>query len=234
MKDLIKIVLITMVVIACSPEKKGNMMVQGNIDGLKKGTIYLQKVVDTVIVAVDSVVLNGSSDFVLYDELESPELYYIQLDDYTDKIIAFFGEKDTITIASKLDKFSYSAKITGSENHLKLEEHNEMIRQFNGRQLEVIKERFDAQEANDTEKLEALEKEEKSLERRKFFYTVNYAVQNGDMEIAPYLALTELRFANIQILDTVNNALSSNIKKSKYGKELADFISHIKSTEERK
>lgn len=231
MKYITRIAFLALIAFGCTEEERGNMMVQGHIDGLKKGTIYLQKVKDTTIVAVDSVSLNGSSDFVLYDELKSPELYYIQLDDYTDKVIPFFGEQDTITIESKLEKFVVNAKISGSENQVLLEEHNEIIRQFHGRQLELIKEKFDATQANDTAKLADLETEEKSLERRKFFYSVNYAVNHGSMEVAPFLALTELRFAHVNILDTINNALTSEIKQSKYGLELSNFIDRIKEAE---
>jgi hypothetical protein len=131
-----------------------------------------------------------------------------------------------------LDKFSYSVKITGSENQRLLEEHNEMLSKFNGRQLEIIKEQFEAQKENDSVKLSELETEEASLNRRKFYYTVNYAVNNASNEVAPYLALTELRFASSKILDTVNNVLSEQVRKSKYGIELARFIKARKELEE--
>ena len=56
------------VLISCSKSKTGSMVVNGNIDGLKKGTVYLQKYKDTLLVSVDSVQLNGLSNFVLVDE----------------------------------------------------------------------------------------------------------------------------------------------------------------------
>ncbi|MGI9568200.1 MAG: DUF4369 domain-containing protein, partial [Desulfobulbia bacterium] len=201
MKNIAKSIILALLIIACSKEKTGNMTVVGHIDGLKKGTMYLQKVIDTVIVSIDSVALNGSPDFILSDDLTSPELYYIQLDNNTDKIIAFFGEKGIINIQSKLDKFTYSAEISGSENQILLEEHTDMLKKFNGRQLEIIKGKFDAQKANDTILLADLEKEESGLKRRQFYYTVNFAVNHGASEIAPFLALTELRYANVQLLD---------------------------------
>ena len=39
---------------SCSTNEK-KMIVSGNIDGLKKGTIYLQKQQDSIIVSIDSI-----------------------------------------------------------------------------------------------------------------------------------------------------------------------------------
>ena len=49
--------------------------------------------------------------------------------------------------------------------------------------------------------------------------------------MAPLIALTELNYANLKLLDTVNNSLSKKIKKSKYGIELEKFIQRIKNTD---
>ena len=61
-----------MLFFACSTEKQGNMIVQGTIIGMQKGMLYLQKVQDTILVSVDSTFLNGTSNFRLVDNLESP------------------------------------------------------------------------------------------------------------------------------------------------------------------
>ncbi len=79
--------------------------------------------------------------------------------------------------------------------------------------------------------LDSLETAYKSLVRRRYLYTTNYAVKHADKEVAPYLALTELYNANISLLDTVNNSLSENIKNSKYGKQLDRFITVIRKNE---
>ncbi|REE80348.1 uncharacterized protein DUF4369 [Lutibacter oceani] len=228
MKKIFNSLLIITLLISCGKSKTGSMVVNGNIDGLKKGTVYLQKYKDTLLVSVDSVQLNGLSSFILVDELESPEIYFITLDKKADERITFFGEKGEITVNSKLEKFSTSAKITGSKNQEKLEEYNDMYRQFNGKQLDFLKEKFEASKINDTAELSNIEKKEANLIKRKYYFTTNFAIQNADKEVAPYIALTELYNANIKLLDTVNNSLTDNIKASKYGVELENFIEKIK------
>ena len=141
------------------------------------------------------------------------------------------GEKGEITINSKLSKFATSANITGSKNHTLLEEHDAMAKKFSGKQLDLIKDKFDASKIGDTALISKIEKEENNLIKRKYYFSTNFAVNNAKFEVAPYIALTELYYANIKLLDTVNNSLSKKVKNSKYGIELEDFIQSIKKNE---
>lgn len=229
-KNVIFLFLLT-ILFSCGSDKKKNMEVNVTIKDFKKGTAYLQKYADSTLISVDSITVNGSDSFTLTDNVESPEVYLLTIDKIADEKILFFGEKGIINIATKLPKFQISAQITGSENQELLEEHNAMIQQFNGRFLDIMKERFDAQKINDTAKINALNTEENSLMRRKFLYTTNFAVKNGTKEVAPYLTLTQLFNANLKLLDTINNSLSADVKNSKYGMQLQEFITEIKNSE---
>lgn len=229
MKNIILGCLTAMLFMACSSDKKGTMFVNGEIKGLKKGTLYLRKQVDTAFVAVDSILLDGISTFSLSDKLESPEIYYLSLGDNKEKRIMFFGDKGEITINTKLDKFSFAAEINGLKNQKLLAEYTEMIKKFRDKNLDLIK--ADFEHKDDTIKQDSILKLSNSLLKRRYFYTTNFAVKNADAEIAPYLALTELYNANINLLDTVNNSLTQEIKGSKYGKELDKFIKEIKNKE---
>ncbi|MDX1829932.1 MAG: DUF4369 domain-containing protein [Lutibacter sp.] len=231
MKKLIGSLLIISILISCNGKKNGNMVVHGTIDGLKKGTVYLEKLKDTTLVSVDSVSLNGTNTFTLTDNVESPEVYNLTLSEKPDETISFFGEKGEIIINTKLSKFAVGAKIKGSKNQELLDEHKAMLKKFNDKQLDLIKEKFDAQKNNDSELLAKIEKEENDLVKRKYLYTTNFAIQHGKFEVAPYIALTDLYYANVKLLDTVNKSLSKKVKKSKYGLELKKFIKNIKKNE---
>lgn len=231
MKNIFKYIVVALLIVSCGKNKTGNMTVKGTVKGLKKGTVYLQKMKDTTIISVDSVFVEGENTFTLTDHVESPEMYYLQLGHSEDKIIPFFGEKGEITISTKLDKFEFAAEISGSENQKLLDEHREMMIQFNNKQLDFIKAKYEAQIEKNDSLVNAIEKDEESLLRRKIYYTVNYAVNHKDNEIAPYLALAELNYANVKLLDTINNSLTKKIKASKYGTALNEFIAKIKKNE---
>ena len=232
MKKIISCIVLVSLLISCTNKKNGSLIVSGKIDGLKKGTLYLQKYKDTLLVSVDSIQLNGISTFRLVDEIDSAEIYYVSLDKKGNEKISFFAEKGEITVNSKLSKFEISAKITGSKNQELLEEHTEMIKKFNGKQMDFLKDKFEAHKNNNLALLTKIEKDEKNLIKRKYYFSTNFAVNNGTFEIAPYIALTELYYANVKLLDTINNSLSKNVKASKYGLELEEFIQNIKKKED--
>lgn len=231
MKNIVSCFVLFALLASCNSKKSGNMVVNGTIEGLKKGTIYLQKVKDSALFAVDSVQLDGNSTFILSDDIAEPEVYFLTLDKKEDEKIAFFGEKGEIFINSKLEKLATSVKISGSKNQEILNSYYEMLQKFRGKELDFFKSKFEAQQSKNDTLFLNLQKEEANLIKRKYYYTTNFAIQNKDNEVGPYIALTELYNANIKLLDTVNNSLSAEMKSSKYGKKLNEFIKTIKENE---
>lgn len=232
MKKYITLLVLSILILSCSSKKEGNMIVQGQIKGLKKGKLYLQKMVDTVLVSVDSVALLGKDTFKLTDNVDSPILYYLTFDgNTTDKRILFFGEKGIITINDNVEQFGFNPEIKGSKNQEVLDQYNLVSKKFQNQRLDFIKKDFDAKRAKDNELIEKLEKDYKRLVRRRVLYTTNFAISNADSEVAPYIALTEMYDASLQMLDTVNNSLSPRIKESDYGKRFQEYLDNIKASE---
>ena len=118
-----------LMIIGCEEAQKpeeNTMILSGTVKGLRKGTLYLQKIQDSLMVNVDSVEVNGNPDFKFKTEIESPEIYYLYLnkedgDSLNDRIL-FFAEKGEITINTLLKTFESSAKVTGSKNQELLQE----------------------------------------------------------------------------------------------------------------
>ncbi len=232
MNKIITVVIAALLILACSSKKNGNMIVKGNIKGLKKGTLYLQKMNDTAIVSIDSMNVYGDGNFTLTDNVDSPVMYYLTFDgNATDKRILFFGNKGTITINDHIDTFGFSPEITGSKNQLVLNDYMNINNQFKNQRLEFIKKEFEAVRSKDTDLIEKVKNDFNRMIRRKYLYTANFALNNGDSEAAAYIALTELYDANIKLLDTVNSSLSTEVKKSIYGKRLDSYIKGIKDRE---
>lgn len=230
MKKTIIVLVFPIILFACSSKKEGNMIVEGQIKGLKKGKLYLQKMVDTVLVSVDSISLLGKDSFTLTDNVNSPVLYYLTFDgNTTNKRILFFGEKGIITINDEVDKFGFSPEINGSKNQEILDQFNSMIKKFQNQRLDFIKKDFEAKRDKDTVLVEQLEKEYQRLVRRRVLYTTNFALNNADSEVAPYIGLTQMYDASLQMLDTINNALTPKIKASDYGKQYQEYLEKIKA-----
>jgi len=234
MKKFILLGLITAFIVSCS-NKEANFKLSGTIDGLKKGTLYLQKIEDTLVVDIDSIQINGDSNYLLEANIKEPQILFLYLDkvdgEKNDDIIDFFAEKGEMTINTKLKNFTSSAKVIGSKNHEKLTEYRSMLKRFNNENLDLIKENFEAQRENDEEKIIAINKKYENTLKRKYLYTVNFAMNHKKYEIAPYIMLTEAFDANTKYLDTVYNSLEKNVRKSLYGKEMKDYIKERKKLE---
>lgn len=227
------VICVLAVLAACSTKKEGNLVVNGQIKGLKKGTVYLQKIVDTVLVSVDSIQLLSTDTFTLTDHIDSPEMYYITLDgNNTTQSILFFAEEGIITVKDNLNSFGVEPTIEGSKNQKVMDDFLKMKNQFNNKKLDLIKAGFDAQKAENQKQSDSLVKETEKLLRRQYLFATNFAMNHGDYEAAPYIALTELVDANVRLLDTINSKLSERVKTSLYGKKLDEFIKDIKKNEQ--
>lgn len=225
------LLIIAVVVSSCKQTKDTNFTLEGTIKGLKKGTVYLERVQDTLIIAIDSFQVRDDGHFVLGTHLESPEIFYFRIKEIPDKKLLIFGEKTSVNLEAKLSNFDYVSTVTGSKNHDLLMTYKEMIQKFKNAKLDLFKADIEAKKANRVHVLDSLELAFQKMNRRQYLYTTNFAVNNSDFEVAPYIALTELFNAKLHLLDTVNNSLSEEIKNSKYGKQLDRFITVIKKNE---
>ena len=207
MKKIIALFAIALIAFSCSSKKEGNMIVKGQIKGLKKGTLYLQKMKDTVLVSVDSIKLFGDDKFTLADNVTSPEMYYITFDGNTiDKSLMFFGEKGNITINDNVEEFGFKPEIEGSKNQKVMDKFRDIDSQFKDQRLGFIQKNLEAHQAKDEELLKQLDADYQKMLRRRFLFSTNFAISNADSEAAPYIALSELFNANIQLVDTINNS----------------------------
>ncbi|TBN18493.1 DUF4369 domain-containing protein [Hyunsoonleella pacifica] len=225
------ILLLIISILACSKTPK-DLVVKANIKGLKKGTVYLKRVMDTILITEDSIVVNGNSEFELYANLDEPDLFFLHLDKNSkeDERINFFADKGVIEINTTLKRFVTDASIEGSEHQKILEDYQKLMSRLNNRNLDLIKENFEARKTGDTAIINAVEEKQISLLKSKYLQTVNFALKHSDSEVSPYLALAEIYDANINLLDTINKSLTPKIQDSKYGKKLHEFIEERKKS----
>jgi hypothetical protein len=214
-------------------ESKTNLHLTGNIKGLKKGTLYIQRVVDTSLVTIDTLIIDGNSKFETDLNLESAEMLYLFLDrgvsNSMDNNILFFAEPGTINIDTNLDSFIASAKITGSKNQDVYQEYQKINTQFRDKNLDMIQQKFNAIKSNNLKAIDSLNLSQESNTRRKYLFATNFALNNRDYEVAPYIALSDIYDINVKYLDTIQKAMSPKVAKSLYGKKLTEYLAKVKA-----
>ncbi|BDW91505.1 DUF4369 domain-containing protein [Allomuricauda sp. XS_ASV26] len=228
MKRILFVLLFGITLVACEKSTENTMIVNGNIKGLKKGTLYLQKLQDSTIANVDSLEIKGDGKFSFSTEVGDPEVFYLYLkkednNDINDRI-NFFGESGTIVINTAWNTFDTDVKISGSKSHEKLLEFYDMVSKFNIRELALAQQAVLPEYQEDSVALDSIQSLINKNTVSRYRYALNFGLNNGDSYATPYIMLTEAREANPKYLDSIYKGLSPEVAASKYGKKFKDFL----------
>lgn len=233
MKNALFVFSLLLLIVSCGDGITENtMIVSGTIKGLKKGTLYLQHLPDSALVFVDSLEINGDGNFSFQTEIESPEIFYLYLDKKDNNAIndriTFFGEPGTITINTSWNTFDTQAQISGSKSHEKLKEFKKYMTTLNKRNLEIIQQGYNSGSPLDSLQIDSLQRQSNQNTQRGYLFAINFAINNKDSYVAPYIAISEIANANVKYLDSINNSLTPEVADSKYGRELKVHIASLK------
>ena len=213
------------------------MRLSGFVDGMKEGTLLLQKTNNNKFITLDSMVVKGDAHFNFSEKIESPELYFLSLKiqnvDREVGAIAFFAEPGDMTINTTLNNFLENAIITGSENQKKYTQYKTLIKRYSDRNKDLTQLLISAAEAKKIKVIDSIDTLQKRVLAGSYLATVNFALNNKDYEIAPFLALSEIYNANPKYLDTIYSSLNPKIKASTKGVDLKEFIKQTKSQDSR-
>ncbi len=228
MKGIIPFFAILLLASCAKKEPEGNLHITGNIDGLKKGLIAICKMEDTALVVIDSIRINGDSYFESHSTLDSPQMLYMFLDRGVsrniDNSLEFFAEPGNINIATTLERFYANAKISGSKNHDLYLEFRKTNSRFTDQQLDLTAKRLEAFKDKTPFDEQAYIDQSNAIESRRNLFAINFAINHKNKEVAPFIAVSETRRANLKLLQQVLDTLTPEVANSKYGTMLKDLI----------
>lgn len=223
--NLLLVICVIFLFANCSPNEEENFKLNGNIKGLKKGTLFLQHIQDSVLVTLDSIVLHGEGTFELKAHLKHPMLCYLYLNkadnnSYNDRV-AFFADPGEMKFTTTWDEFESKAKITGGPSQLLYEEYQNMISNFNKRDLELAQLAFGSLDERQKDSLEQLA--ERNFVSR-YRYLLNFGLGHPNSHVTPYVLVADGQGANPIYLDSIYNNLSEEVIESTYGKALKKML----------
>ncbi len=229
MKKILFVLSIIGILSSCSETKDSNFVIKGKLDGMRKGMVYLKSEVNGNLVTVDSIFLKGTENFEFSGNIESPEVFYLSSSRRNSADLPIFVEKGEMTINAKV-KDLLSADVTGSKNQELLDKFNQIIGRFNSRKNELYVKGLQANGKKHFKTLKSISEQYTNNENKKTRYILNFAVTNGNYDIAPYIALNYLSSSHTTVLDTINKSMSDEVRKGKYGKSLNELVTQIKAT----
>jgi hypothetical protein len=232
MKNTALLLIIITFLASCNSDQETSNYVtlNGNIEGLKVGTIILQKVQDSTLITLDSVQLNGTSKFTLKAPIEEPALMFLHLDVkdgllYDDRV-SIFVEDTILTVSSTLEDFEKNIKVTGSKNNDILDGFKVNKKLLDQVYTDLLKRSMllDREESPSQVDVERLNTDYNKYLKKTVLYVINYADRFKDKEVAAYLLVTEAFDANPILLENVYQKMPKKIQNSHYGKQLSELI----------
>lgn len=205
-----------------------NTEVTITIDGLKKGTVYLQKITEVGLINLDSVESNGKETLNLRLNLNHPELIYAYLDKadgstFNDRL-AFFAEPGAIQIATSLTNFENNAVIKAGEEHEAFKNLQKMLSRFTKKDFELMQ-LAQTDRISDERFVDSIVNQSNSNNIKRYQFITNYALSNSNRYVSAYLVASEGEELNPKWKDSIFNNFSEAIKKSTYGQLLNSQLS---------
>jgi len=94
--------------------------------------------------------------------------------------------------------------------------------------MEILLNASQPENSIDQVSIDSLEQLSNRNTKRGYAYAINFALNNKDSYVAPYIALKEIPNANIKYLDSIYTLLTPEVANSKYGSELKSLLESMK------
>jgi len=228
MKNIYILILLTISLVSCSTSenKKANLIVKGQVKGLRLGNLLIKQMLNDSLVSIDSIKVDGEEHFEFHTNIDEPQMMLLELPEVKDdKILFFAAPQDTIKIFAYVESFGINPRIKGGINQQQLNTFNQMIKQFNNKEMDLFKAEFDARKNYLLKEADSLKKALERLQHKRQLYTLNFIFQNKNHAIAPYIAMMNF-YDNPKALDTIYKVLPEAQKKSIYAKEIKKILVH--------
>lgn len=210
---------------------QNGIIISGTINGLKNNTVvYLYKIDSSgKALKIDSI--NAQNEKFIFNKIISdPELNYIKIDDKKIKYdfdlsqaVGVFLDTNNISISGNISDFSDGKiNVIGSIAHIEFTDFNATMTQYNNKIIEaealVRKERKNG----DTALLKKARENVYRLVTEKKDYTSEWVDKHSNSFVAPYIIMQKWNDYDKALEKYLQ--LSPAIKKSRYGRELANKI----------
>lgn len=140
-------------------------------------------------------------------------------------------EINTVLGSKNTGNYKRSFEVKGKRNIELMKEFNIYEEQFMSQRNKLEDKRNILVELNEFERVDSIQKLLDALLFKSYLFTANFAINNSDQEIAPYLALKKIPDARIEILESIEKELSDEVKRSRYGKLFQKLLKQRESSE---
>ena len=212
-----KIIIFLIILTSCSSEKE-NLIIEGEISGVKNSKIYLSSEEEGKI--IDSVnIIDGK--FTLKTYINEPiEMSLILKEKNSAEKFNFFSEPSNILFRSSKEKFIFNAQIQNSKLFAEFKNIENQIAKFNEKDLELLAEQIELSMKGDQKKYDSINGERIKINQKKILFIVNYSLNNNSSPVSAFIIHKYKESINKNYIAKVYENFSDELKSSYYGKKL--------------
>ena len=213
-----KIIIFLIILTSCSSEKE-NLIIEGEISGVKNSKIYLSSVDEEEI--LDSVnIIDGKFTLKTYVD-KTKEMSMILGDRNSEDKFDFISEPAHILFTSSKDKFVFNGQIQNSKLYTDYKNLKNQINRFDEKDLEMLAEQIEVSVTGNPNKYDSINEQRLKLNQRKILFIVNYASNNSSNPISAFISYKYRENINEKFLEKIYENLNEEIKNSYYGAKLS-------------
>lgn len=220
---------------ACSKVKDDEFLITGTAKGVENGKMAILQVQDEMgPVSKDTVkVENGKFEFK-GKAGQGPEIGFVVIESVNQGMVPFIFENGEINITVDKDTIQKS-KIGGTHNNDKFQEYNDASSVIYKKMIAFQKNNqqkfLDARKVSDTATMNALRKENETFQKSLDKQSVEFAEKNPDAFLSSLLLENFIARQSLEAdkIEKLYKALSSDIKKTKSGTRVGEFVNAQKA-----
>ncbi len=232
MKKLLILIIPVLLLFSCKNEeqKEKDYTIKGYLTGYFEGKVVLSKYYNGHLEAIDSVYMRKSQFKFRHIKINTPELYYLIVDD-GQIIIEFFMEQNDIQINADFNT-KETMEVEGSKTHAEYLAFLENNVIFENKQSKIFEQKELAMSNSDTSLLSQLELEYVGVADEQLNFIKKYVTENNSSFVSTFIASRSLADnLSFNELEKLVQNFTDTVKSSVYYKELLDKFDVRKRTQ---
>ncbi len=212
MRSIYLLVLGIFLLASCS--NNDSYKIEGKVENVAEGWIFIKKVVENELKSVDSVELKDGK-FTFEGKQDSPEMVYVMMAEQRQPLMLFL-ENAKIELTVNFDSIA-GAKVTGSKSHEQYVEFNTKLEPFSKKQEELYNQYMEAQMSQDSAKVAGIIAQYDKLYEEQKVAIKDYIKANTASFVAAYVAKSHLSYElDFGGLDSLLAQFDASIANSSY------------------
>lgn len=226
MKKYFFIAIIALLVFSCT-NNKDNFTINGVVNGVDTGKVFLQAVVDNKLQTIDTVDLD-KGNFIFTGTVTDPELYLIKINNKTE-LLPFFVENSEISVKINPDSIG-DAIIEGSQSQEVFHSFSKGVAEYQKKENNIYAQYQNIKETATKEMLDDLEKLYDTIYQEQQVFVKDFVLENNTSAVSAYIILRHLIYQlDVDSLQKMTNSLAPSLAESKYVKKLYERVELLRT-----